>query len=161
MRSAAFVRSMLLATLSSLSAACMMGPNYSRPAMPTPPQYRFDNTSQAQSIADLPWFQVFEDPTLQALVREALTSNLDLQVAVARVEEARARGGIARSFLYPQVDGLVNYGVRQASSTEDAATVVRDTGTTHQSTQYGFQLSWEIDLFGRLRRQHEAALAIV
>ena len=63
-----------------------------------------------------PWFQVFDDPTLQALIREGIDRNLDLRVAVARVEEARARAGIAKSFLYPQVDGVANYGVRQAST---------------------------------------------
>ena len=104
--------------------------------------------------------QVFEDPTLQALIREALANNLDLQLAVARVEEARARAGIAKSFLYPQVDGVASYGVRQASNAQDAGRI-GDEDTTHQSGTYGFQLSWEIDLFGRLRRQHEAALALV
>ena len=80
--------------------------------MPTPPQYRFvEGAAQAQSLADAPWLQVFDDPTLQALIREALANNLDLRVAVARVEEARARAGIAKSFLYPQVDGAASYGV--------------------------------------------------
>ena len=72
--------------------------------------------SQAESLADAPWFQVFDDPTLQALIQEAIANNLDLRVAVARVEEVRARAGIAKSFLYPQVDGVANYGVRQASN---------------------------------------------
>ena len=103
---------------------------------------------------------MFDDPALQALVREALANNLDLQMAVARVEEARARAGIAKSFLYPQVDGVASYSVRQASSTSNG-TARSDDDTTHQSGTYGFQLSWEIDLFGRLRRQHEAALALV
>src|SRR5262249_48687805 len=58
-------------------------------------------------------------------------------------------------FLYPQVDGIANYSVRQASTTE------KTDDTTHQSGNYGFVLSWEIDLFGKLRRQHEAALALV
>ena len=126
-----------------------------------PAQYRFvEGAAQAQSLADSPWWQVFDDPTLQALVREALANNLDLRVAVARVEEARARAGIAKSFLYPQVDGVANYGVRQASNSpaQDGST---GDDTTHQSGAYGFQLSWEIDLFGRLRRQNEAALALV
>ena len=85
----------------------MVGPNYARPQMPTPPQYRFvQEPAQAESLADAPWFQVFDDPTLQGLIREAIANNLDLRIAVARVEEARARAGIAKSYLYPQVDGV-------------------------------------------------------
>src|SRR5262245_16227993 len=142
---------------SGLAGCAAVGPNYSRPQLPTPPQFRFIEGAQASSLADLPWFQVFQDPTLQELIREAIGSNLDLKVAASRVEEARARAGIAKSFLYPQVDGVANYAVRQASSSKD------DSGaedTTHQSGVYGFQLSWELDLFGRLRREREAALAL-
>ena len=147
----------LLAVASSLAAGCAaVGPNYSRPQLPNPPQYRFVEGEQAQSLADMPWFQVFDDPALQALIREAIANNLDLRVAVARVEEARARAGIPKSFLYPQVDGVASYGVRQASNT--SATGNED--TTHQSGNYGFQLSWELDLFGRIRRNTEAAQAL-
>jgi multidrug efflux system outer membrane protein len=118
-----------------------------------------EGPAEAQTLADSPWWQVFDDPTLQALIREALANNLDLQMAVARVEEARARAGVAKSFLYPQVDGIASYAVRQASNTSQSGGT--DDDTTHQNGTYGFQLSWEIDLFGRLRRQHEAALALM
>jgi len=147
----------LLAATSSLAAGCAaVGPNYSRPQLPNPPQYRFVEGEQAQSLADMPWFQVFDDPALQALIREAIANNLDLRVAVARVEEARARAGIPKSFLYPQVDGVASYAVRQASNT----TATGNEDTTHQSGNYGFQLSWELDLFGRIRRNTEAAQAL-
>ncbi len=141
-------------SLTALVGCAPVGPNYARPQMPTPPQYRFvSGTAQAETLAAAPWFQVFADPTLQALIREAIANNLDLRAAVARVEEARARAGIAKSFLYPQVDGVADYNVRQASTSAD--------DTTHQSGSYGFRLSWELDLFGRLRRQQESALALV
>src|SRR3954452_12351148 len=150
------------AAASASLAGCTVGANYERPKMPSPPAYRFvDGADQAASIADLPWFQVFDDPVLQTLMREAIANNLDLRIAVARVEEARARAGIAKSFLYPQVDGVVNYGVRQASTTQQSGSNQGEDDTTHQSGSYGFQLSWEIDLFGRLRRQHEAAVALL
>src|SRR5580765_3563401 len=161
---AAFRRALLaVAAIGPLTAGCAaVGPNYERPQMPLPTEYRFvEGTAQAQSLADSPWFQVFDDPTLQTLVRDALANNLDVQLAVARVEEARARAGVAKSFLYPQVGGGVNYGVRQASSTEAQDGTPTNDDTTHQSVAYGFQLSWEIDLFGRLRRQHEASLALL
>jgi len=128
--------------------------------MPTPPQYRFVNgPEQAASIADLPWFQVFDDPTLQELIREGIGNNLDLRTAAARVQEARARAGIAASYLYPQVDAGASYGARQATNAPRPDGAGED--TTHQSGTYGFQLSWEIDLFGKLRREKEAAVAVM
>lgn len=154
------VRFVLAGTVSISAGGCLVGPNYSRPQMPAPESYRFDGTPQAQSLADAPWFQIFDDPTLQALIKDAIASNLDLRAAVARVEESRARAGIAKSFLYPQIDAIANYAVRQASKAELEANSNNE-DTTHQSATYGFQLSWEIDLFGRLRRGREAALALV
>jgi multidrug efflux system outer membrane protein len=144
-----------VAVCSVVAAGCAaVGPNYSRPQLPTQPHYRFvDDASQAESLADLPWWQVFDDPALQALVREAIKNNLDLRMAVARVEEARARAGISKSFLYPQVDGVAAWNVRGASSADEG-------DTTHNSATYGFQLSWELDLFGRIRRQTESAVAL-
>ena len=141
-------------------AGCTVGPDYKRPQLPAPAQYRFvANAAQAQSMADLPWWEVFDDQTLQTLIRDATINNLDLRVAVARVQEARARAGIAKSFLYPQVDGTAGYNVRVASDARPGA-AGEDEDTTHQSGTYGFQLSWELDLFGRLRRENEAAYAL-
>src|SRR5436190_1059690 len=97
-----------------LTGCAAAGANYVRPQLPSPPQYRFaEGPAEAESLADLPWWQVFGDPTLQALIREAIANNLDLRAALARVERARAQAGIAKSFLYPQVDGTVTSTVRQ------------------------------------------------
>ena len=152
------VRLLALASVGILSAGCLVGPNYMRPQMPTPQQFRFVESAQAESLADAPWFQVFDDPALQALIKDAIGNNLDLRAAVARVEEMRARAGIARSFLYPQVDGVADYRVRAATSAQSDDD--DDEDTFHQSGSYGFQLSWELDLFGKLRRQEEAAIAL-
>jgi multidrug efflux system outer membrane protein len=138
----------------------MVGPNYMRPEMPTPPQFRFvEEPAQAATLADAPWFEVFDDSELQALIREAIAANLDLRAAAARVEEARARAGISRSYLYPQVDGVAGYSVRVASNapTDDPDD---EEDTAHQSGIFGFQLAWELDLFGRIRRETEAATAV-
>ena len=141
-----------VAVSAAVGACAPVGPNYVRVPVPTPAQYRFvENTAQGESLADAPWWQVFEDSSLQALIREAIGNNLDLRAAVARVEQARAQAGIARSFLYPQIDGTASYTFQQNSGTAD--------GDLQQSGVYGFQLSWELDLFGRLRRQREAAVA--
>jgi multidrug efflux system outer membrane protein len=155
LRIAALRQLSCVAALSLSLSGCLTGPNYERPPVVSPDQYRFaEQTVQAESLADAPWFQVFGDPTLQALIREAIVNNLDLQIAVARVEEARARAGIAASFLYPVVDGVAGVSARGASTTTE------EDDTTHGSANYGFRLSWEIDLFGRVRRQREAAIAI-
>ena len=142
---------------SLLLGCAALGSNYERPTMLVPAQHRFVNVAEGASLADLPWFQVFDDPVLQALINEALANNLDLRTAVARVEEARARAGIAKSFLYPQVNGVVQGGAGQVTGSEDED----GDDTTRASGTYRFQLSWELDLFGRLRREHETALALV
>ena len=147
-----------LVTVASVSAGCLLGPNYQRPELTSPQQFRFVEGAQAESLADAPWFSVFEDPALQDLIKTAISNNLDLRAAVARVEEMRARAGIAKSYLYPQIDGGASYRARGATSAEPDET--DDEDTFHQNTSYGFQLGWELDLFGKLRRQNEAALAI-
>jgi len=125
--------------------------------MLSPAAFRFVDPGVAQQAADMAWFQIFDDQPLQNLIKEGIANNLDLQMAVARVEESRARAGIARSYLYPEVNAGLNYTARQATKTPGG----EDGDTTNQTLSGGFQLSWEIDLFGKLRRQHEASLAIV
>jgi multidrug efflux system outer membrane protein len=162
-RVAALSRALLALAIGSLTAGCAaVGANYERPTMPIPAQFRFvEGAAQAQSLADSPWFQVFDDPALQALVREALANNLDLRTAAARVEEARAIAGIAKSFLYPQVDATIGYNLRVSSSTAKDNGLGENDDHTRQSGTYGLGLAWEIDLFGRIRREHESALAIL
>lgn len=150
-------RAVALLTTAAL-AGCTLGPDYVRPQLPTPAQFRFvEGPAEAASIADKPWWEIFNDPVLQDLINEAIAANLDLRTAVARVDAARARAGIARSFLYPEVGlgaGATGEGV---SSLTDPAQNLDD--TTFQNYNVGFRLSWEIDLFGRIRRTHEASFA--
>jgi multidrug efflux system outer membrane protein len=149
----------LLAGSLTVLASCAVGPNYSRPEMPQPPAHRFfEGEAQAESIADVPWWEVVKDPQLQVLVREAIANNLDLRVATARVAEARAQYGIAKSFLYPEVNFAGGYAADQGSrlSEPPQGTAAKK---THQNWSAGFPLSWEIDLFGRIRREKEAAFA--
>src|SRR5262245_61384745 len=156
-------RSTLVAFLMAAApawTACTVGANSARPPMPSPAQYRFVNGPEAASLADVPWFEVFQDPTLQALIRDALANNLDLRSAAARVEEARARAGVVKSFLYPRVDGVAQTTVGQASTALQNDDSDED-DNTRASGVFGFQLSWELDLFGRIRREHESALAFV
>src|SRR5262245_18823446 len=145
-----WISTAVLGTVVAVGAGCAAkGADYARPQMPTPDHYRFaDDPAQAEMLVDMAWWQVFRDPDLQVLIREALTNNLDLRAAAARVERARAEAGIARSFLYPQLDAVLDYSVRDHTDEQ-----------LQQSATYGGQLTWEVDLFGRLRRQTEAAYA--
>src|ERR1700687_5709407 len=91
----------------SILAGCAVGPNYQRPAVPTPGTFRTPAPAPAPdpaSIADLKWFEVFKDEKLQELVRTALVQNYDLRDAAARVEAARANLGITRSNQFPNLD---------------------------------------------------------
>jgi len=137
----------------------MVGPNYHRPEVPIPDQHRFlEGPAEAESIADLPWWEITRDPELVALIREAIAKNLDLRVATARVEEARAVAGIARSFLLPTIGVSAGYGAQQVSRLAQPPQA-GEGDKTYQNWDAGFALSWEIDLFGRLRREKQAAFA--
>jgi multidrug efflux system outer membrane protein len=142
-----------------LLSGCMVGPDYSRPPVLIPDNFRgIVGAPTAESFADLPWFDVFRDPVLQELVREALQNNYDLRVAAARVEEARAQIGIARSFLFPQFDFNGGGNAQQASRVADPP---QPFGSRNfQNWLLGFGLAWEIDVFGRIRRETEAATAV-
>src|SRR5262249_40171887 len=123
-------RLLLSAAAATLAVGCTkVGPDYQRPPMPSPPQYRFaEATTQAWARADLPWGQVFAAPGLQALGREAVMNNLDLRLAAARVEELRARAGIVKSFLYPQIDATASYSLFGTSSSQPDQDAVRQSG---------------------------------
>ena len=97
-----------ISTAAALLSACTVGPNYHRPVVQTPAAFHGSSDSQqtqaqTESFADLPWWQVFHDPQLQELIRRALKQNYDLQLAVERVNAARAQVGIVRSNQFPQV----------------------------------------------------------
>jgi outer membrane protein, multidrug efflux system len=141
-------------------AGCMVGPDYGRPPVLIPNNYRFAVApATAESIADLPWWEVFRDPVLQELVREALQNNYDLRIAAARVEEARANIGIVRSFLYPQINIQGAGGAQQVSRVTDPPQSF-GADRNFQNILLGFGLAWELDVFGRIRREAEAATAV-
>src|SRR5271170_5544496 len=87
----------------ALLGGCAVGPNYQRPAVNMPEDFRFADNRTANSFGDLPWWQVFEDPVLQGLIGTALTNNYDLKQAVARVEQSRDLAAVANSTFFPQI----------------------------------------------------------
>ena len=139
---------------SSLIGGCMTGPNYHRPVVQHPAAYRGlseipQAQAQAASYADLPWWQVFQDPQLQELIRTALKQNYDLQLATERINAGRAQLAVTRSNLFPQVQGSGSF-----------------QGGKDQNSQSRFNFltltadaAFQLDLCGKLRRATEAASA--
>jgi len=137
-----------------LIAGCKVGPNYHRPAVQTPTAFRDlsqnpQQQAQVASYADLPWWQVFQDPQLQELIRIALKQNYDLQIAAERINAARAQVAVTRSRLFPQVSGNADF----SGGKEQAFQTKSNFGTL--TADAAFQL----DFFGQLRRATEAARA--
>ncbi len=135
-----------------------VGPAYKRPDLAPPAAHPGAPAGlAAETLADVPWWQVFDDPALQGLVRDAIANNPDLRLAVARVSEARALAGVAKSFLYPEVNLDAGYVGNQASRNSQPRGAFSEGDRTYNNTSVAANLAWEIDLFGRLRRQNEAA----
>jgi multidrug efflux system outer membrane protein len=146
------LRGLLTATLvlALLSTGCLVGPNYKRPELAVPDQYYAETArAEAASFANLAWWQVFDDPLLDGLVEEALKNGFDARIAAARVQEAQARYGIARSRFYPQIDYTATGEYGEITPDSDNATL----WTANAS------LGWELDLWGRIRRLNESAKA--
>jgi len=138
-----------------LLPGCALGPNYERPKT-TPVATGWRDTAQTlrdSSFANVPWWGVFGDTTLQALIRRALKENQDVHLALARVNEARALLGIQRLEYFPQIN--VQAGWRKSDGADSLLTGVTNT----EMAWLGGGLSWELDLWGRLRRLNEAAAA--
>lgn len=151
----------LFTCLTYTCAVGQVGPKYQRPQVPTPGAFRADPASQrdAQTLADVKWFEVFKDEKLQELIRDALTNNYDLREAVARIEAARANVGITRSEQFPSVvasSDVINQRQSRSSSFDLPQPIQRD--RSFGSVLLNL-LTFEIDLWGRLRKQTAAARA--
>jgi outer membrane protein, multidrug efflux system len=158
-------RHIVVAALAVLAAGCALGPNYKRPTVPTPSTWREMPAAEAQSLANTPWWELFEDPPLQELIRISLAENKDLKIAVERIEEARARYGFTRADLFPKVDLSGTAGRLRFNSGSLLHTPEGDAGALTEGTETPIyatsaDLSWEIDFFGRIRRATEAQRAL-
>src|SRR5712671_7478562 len=147
--------SLTVAMLAScVVAGCKVGPNYHRPVIQPPTAYRdlSENPqvqAQAASYADLPWWQVFQDPQLQELIRTALKQNYDLQLATERINAGRAQLAITRSNQLPQVQGNSNFSGGKEQNFQ----------TKFNFLSLAADAAFQLDFFGRLRRATEAARA--
>ena len=146
-----------IALAAAVASGCKVGPDYVRPETAVPTGFRDGPASTGpESIADRPWWEVFDDPTLGALIDEALASNNDLRIAVARVEQARGLQMQIVSPLFPQI----GYGAGVSRGRNELlGTPVPNGGQTGSSGIAALTAFWEIDLWGRIRRADEAALA--
>ncbi|HKX12379.1 MAG TPA: TolC family protein, partial [bacterium] len=153
------VSGILVATFFS---ACAVGPKYSRPSIDVPPNYRGQEAKpgaeSAGAFADLPWWEVFRDEELQALIRTALENNKDVKIAAARVEEARGMYRMKRGEQFPEL----NFGTSGAQTFTSQSNVgdATNAGTIDRTyAALGVNMSYEADLWGKYRRGSEAVRA--
>ncbi len=143
---------LIVALLALLAGGCMVGPDYVRPPVDAPAAWRLGEP-EVRNLANTPWWEQFGDPVLNDLIAEALRANKDLLIATARIDEFAGKYGFVRSGLFPQV-GAGYEPSRQrnipAGATQPA---------TYNSYSAVLSANWEIDLWGRIRRQTEAANA--
>jgi multidrug efflux system outer membrane protein len=143
-----------------LLTGCTVGPNYKRPSVPVPAAYRgAPGPASAASLADRKWPELFQDDALKQLVARALDHNLDLALAAERVEEARARFRIASANQYPFLYAAGQFSATRSSLIGANTEIPPGTSLDASYTQAGAALSWELDLWGRLRRLNESARA--
>lgn len=158
------MRRLLIIIAAASLAGCTVGPNYRRPAIPTPANFRAPDgggVADPTSLGDLKWWEVFKDEKLQELERTALAQNYDLRDAVARVEAASAELGVTRSNQLPNVGAAANISTIRLS--RDGQTPLPVAFVPSQNRTFGGAtlslLSFEADIWGRLRRATEAARA--
>ena len=148
-----------LLPLIAVLAGCTLGPNYQRPDIRSPAAFQYEPKDAAQT-ADTLWWQQFQDPVLDQLITEALAHNTNIQIAAANVEQAAALLTQTRSQLFPQLG--YGAGAQRERTREPAfAALIPNYPNPASAYQAALQASWEIDLWGRIRRQSEAAYANV
>jgi multidrug efflux system outer membrane protein len=152
-------QTLLACAVGGIAAGCTVGPNYTRPEVPTPPVYRGAESAPAaagvESYGDLAWWSVFPDPDLQALIRTALAQNYDLRVAASRILQAQSQVTVARSQEFPTLDGGFSAPYAGYSGSDRPSTFPDYTVTP----QLGLGFAWELDFWGKYRRNTEAARA--
>lgn len=153
-----FLSARRLATLMLAASlcACMVGPDYRRPDVGAPAAWRLE-AAEAGAISNVAWWEQFQDPVLSKLVHTALENNKDLQIATANVDRAFAQYGITRSALAPQVDANAAAGRQRASET--SALPATPGHQVANDYNLGLSASYELDVWGRLRRATESARA--
>lgn len=143
--------------LAVILAGCAMGPDYKRPETQITSEFRGPALPGTNSLADLPWWSLFQDPVLVDLISQAMTNNYNLRQIVAQVEAARQQVTIARSPLFPQLgySGSISRGKNAVAGNP----VPGSGGSTQNYPMVLGSASWELDVWGQIRRLTEAARA--
>src|SRR5690348_3058324 len=136
--------------------ACTVGPDYRRPDIDIPANWRL-GTTEAVEISNIAWWDQFQDEVLSDLMRIALENNRDVKVATARVDEAFAQYGIVRSAQFPQVEGSAS--ATREGVTRNGSMSLRDGKHIFNSFGVNLSASFELDVWGKLRRATESAQA--
>lgn len=149
----------LLATLTSLAlSGCLLGPNYVRPEVAVPPHFASSPDREDAPAIDPRWWTLFDDPTLSALEEQALAANQDVQQALARVRQSRAEARVTQSQFYPVVTLDPSFTAERLSPNRPSITG-SPVSTAHiQDIQIPFDLSYELDLWGKIRRSVESSV---
>lgn len=147
---------LLLGLTLTLLSSCALGPDYARPKIDSPERFRSGPPPENASLAALPWWEIFKDEKLQRLVREALANNYDLRIAITRMDQARQLAVQAGSQFLPQINYNGSYGRGQNSA---FGNVSPNNGLTKSSGVFDLSVAWEIDIWGRIRRLNESAMA--
>ena len=155
-RRPSFVLVCLLAYVVLLNS-CVVGPQYQRPRVSAPSTFRGQDTATSDSLADLPWWAVFQDPVLQDLIRSAIANNRDLRAAAARVEQAREVAAATHAQYLPQID--YQAGISEGKN-ESLGSISPGNGSQRATVLGALQATWEADVWGRIRRSNEYALAV-
>ncbi|HEU5280362.1 MAG TPA: efflux transporter outer membrane subunit [Gammaproteobacteria bacterium] len=150
-------KKLMIASLLMTLSGCMVGPDYKRPHIQTPSSYRHQQHAVAEA-ADMRWWKQFHDPVLNQLMVEALANNKDIKIATANIEQASGLLMTTRSALFPQINYNAN-GTRALSSENIA--IPEPSPNPYNNFQLLAGASWEIDLWGRIRRQTESANAVL
>ncbi len=145
--------------LAAALCACTVGPDYERPASEVPAQWRIDYP-QAADVANTQWWRDFGDPVLDQLIDEALRENRDVRIAAARVDQFIGALATTRAQFYPQI-GYSLDATRSRSSRLGNPPIPAPADPYYTLYQGALSAQWQIDLFGRVRRQSEAAQAQV
>jgi multidrug efflux system outer membrane protein len=144
--------------VAAVLGGCMLGPNYQRPAVDAPTAYRFAD-ADARDLANAAWWEQFGDPTLTELIHIALAENKDVKIAAARIEEFIGRLSETRSQLFPQINANLSGGRQQLSRDAGRAGAPPGSDATESLFQGSLFATWEIDVWGKIRRMNEAARA--
>jgi outer membrane protein, multidrug efflux system len=141
----------------ALLTGCTLGPDYKRPEAPVPPVFRTP-MPDAADVANTDWWKAFGDPQLDALIEAALAANEDLALAAARIEEVEARLRISESRELPEI-GYSMSGQRERRSQERPNGLAPGRSASLGNYEISAQTTWELDLWGRVKRANEAARA--